>query len=101
MNDEVHINKTMGELLNQNICLVESCEGEVIDISSNYITLALEVDDELVEQSYSIDQFIKNRLPKKGDRIGVIVQFIKLPPKECKEHNHPKRKNVVELPREF
>jgi hypothetical protein len=91
----------MSELLDRGTCLVESCEGEVIDVSNSHVTLVLEIDGELLEQSYSIEQFMEGRLPEKGDRIGITVQFTKLPPKEHKEYDHPKRKNVVELPMEF
>lgn len=95
---------SIAEFNDEQVFLSETCCGEVLQICEDQVIIALEIDRDLVEQSYSIEQF--NRLPKVGDSFEVRVQFIKLLPQDRLPNQHPitswhNRRNVVPLPRTF
>jgi hypothetical protein len=81
--------------------LFQSCEAEVVHVCGNQVVIVMSVNDDLVEQSFSLSQFTE--IPQKGDILEVRVQFTKLQPREHigLDRTREPRKNVVQLPRTF
>ena len=81
--------------------LFQTCEGEVVHVGDDEVVVIMDINDELIEQAYSISQF--NEVPKKGDVFEARVQFNKLPSKRSTEPDQTRepRRDVVPLPRTF
>jgi len=81
--------------------LFQSCEAEVAHVCGDQVVVAMNVNDDLVEQIYDISQFTE--VPKQGDSFEIRVQFTKLQPRDCSgpDQTREPRKNVVQLPRTF
>lgn len=97
-------------VLNGQLCMTESYEGVVRHVGRDDVVVLFEVDDDLVEHTYTRDQFVDSRLPEEGDRLAVYVRVVKLPPEESAEgtdeamegiDEQPRRRNIGRPPREF
>jgi ribosomal protein S1 len=91
------------EFSDEKTCLFQSCEGEVVHTSDDQVVIVMAVDGDLVEQAYSMSQFIGGQAPQKGDMLEIRVQFIKLDRPESTQLDQTRepRKNTVPLPRTF
>jgi len=81
--------------------LFQSCEAEVVHVCNDQVVVIVNIDNDLVEQTYDISQFAE--IPNKGDTFEVRVQFTKLQPRECSgpDKTREPRRNTVQLPRTF
>lgn len=116
LHSEADANKSLLRVLiahhAKQVCLSEVYEGVVKGGDARRVVVVYEVGDDLVEQIYSIEQFLEGNVPSVGDRLVVCVHVAQLcaSPEEDAEaedardttYEQPRpRKNVVTLPREF
>jgi len=115
INREARANDTLQSILiareDNRERMFESYEGVVQVVHEDRVTVIYEVGDELVEQTYTKEQFTDGQLPAVGDRLAVYVHVAELPREEeptadvaTKDAGHEqprRRKNVAPLPRTF
>ena len=79
--------------------MTESYEGVVRHVGRDDVVVLFEVDDDLVEHTYTRNQFVDSRLPEKGDRLAVYVHVAQLPPEESAEGADETTEGIDERPR--
>ena len=79
--------------------MTESYEGIVRHVGRDDVVVLFEVDDDLVEHTYTRDQFVDSRLPDLGDRLAVYVHVAQLPPEESAEGADKAMEGIDEQPR--
>lgn len=79
--------------------MTESYEGIVRHVGRDDVIVLFEVDDDLVEHTYTRDQFVDSRMPEEGDRLAVYVHVAQLPPEESAEGTDKAMEGIDEQPR--
>ncbi len=65
--------------------MTESYRGIVRHVGKDDVVVLFEVDDDLVEHTYTRGQFVDSRMPEEGDRLAVFVHVVQLPTEESAE----------------
>ena len=84
---------------NGQLRMTESYEGIVRHVGRDDVVVLFEVDDDLVEHTYTRDQFVDSRMPEEGDRLAVYVHVAQLPPEESAEGADETTEGIDELRR--
>ena len=79
--------------------MTESYQGVVRHVGRDDVVVLFEVNDDLVEHTYTRDQFVDSRLPEKGDRLAVYVNVAQFPPEESTEGTDKAMEGIDEQPR--
>lgn len=88
--------KEHGELLTY-----EEFQGEVVDVSNDKVVVQLDTNDDIIEQTYEINQFNLGRTPEVGDQLTVYVHVAVVPQPPVSDtkgepHESPRhRRNVI------
>jgi hypothetical protein len=90
--------KQQGRLL-----VYEALQGEVIEVSEAEVVVRFDTEDDIIEQTYEVDQFTLGKIPAVGDQLAVYVHVALVPPPaetvhESKSETHEppyRRRNVI------
>ena len=90
--------------------LAESYEGVVKHVGKDEVVVVYEQGDDLVEHTYTRDQFLNSELPERGARLKAYVHVVQLPIKpeddsdttsEDSIEQRRRRRNIRSGSREF